>query len=215
MRDGLHGRRGPLASCGLTSGGGGRSCGGVPVPRRQVAFPWGLLAAHLLQLHKRCAVRSPPIPAAASALVRGPVISIFFQCGPQPEQPEGGRIHPPQNTERLKALCMAQPFTMNSSLTVVADVHLAVSVCQALFLPPCTRLSPWWFISFLKVFVEFVTILLLFYVFWPRGMWGLSSPTRDRACIPCAGRWTARGVPRWCFRIYKRPSVLQAHSGPR
>lgn len=78
MREGLHGRRGPLASCGLTSGGGGRSCGGVPVPRRQVAFPWGLLAAHLLQLHKRCAVRSPPIPAAASALVRGPVISIFF-----------------------------------------------------------------------------------------------------------------------------------------
>ena len=30
-------------------------------------------------------------------------------------------------------------------------------------------------------FIEFVTILLLFYVsvFWPRGMWGLSSPTRD------------------------------------
>ena len=32
-----------------------------------------------------------------------------------------------------------------------------------------------------KVFIEFVTILLLFYVlvFWPRGMWALSSPTRD------------------------------------
>ena len=30
-------------------------------------------------------------------------------------------------------------------------------------------------------FIGFVTILLLFYVllFWPRGMWGLSSPTRD------------------------------------
>ena len=29
-----------------------------------------------------------------------------------------------------------------------------------------------------KVFVEFVTVLLLFpvLVFWPRGMWGLSSP---------------------------------------
>ena len=29
-----------------------------------------------------------------------------------------------------------------------------------------------------KVFIEFVTILLLFYVlvFWPRGMWDLSSP---------------------------------------
>ena len=33
----------------------------------------------------------------------------------------------------------------------------------------------------LKVFIEFVTILLLFYVlvFWPRGMWDLSSLTRD------------------------------------
>ena len=32
-----------------------------------------------------------------------------------------------------------------------------------------------------KVFTEFVTILLLFYVlvFWPRGTWDLSSPTRD------------------------------------
>ena len=32
-----------------------------------------------------------------------------------------------------------------------------------------------------KVFIEFVTILLLFYVlvFWPRGTWDLSSPTRD------------------------------------
>ena len=32
-----------------------------------------------------------------------------------------------------------------------------------------------------KVFIEFVTIFLLFdiFVFWPRGMWNLSSPTRD------------------------------------
>ena len=32
-----------------------------------------------------------------------------------------------------------------------------------------------------KVFIEFVTILLLFHVlvFWPRGMWDLSSLTRD------------------------------------
>ena len=25
-------------------------------------------------------------------------------------------------------------------------------------------------------------------VFWPRGMWDLSSPTRDRTCTPCIGR---------------------------
>ena len=53
-----------------------------------------------------------------------------------------------------------------------------------------------------KGFVESVTILLLFYVlvFWPRGMWDLSSPTRDRTYTPCIGRrslnhWTAREVP--------------------
>ena len=36
------------------------------------------------------------------------------------------------------------------------------------------------------VFIEFVTILLLFYVsvFWPWGMWDLSSPRRDRTCMP-------------------------------
>ena len=35
--------------------------------------------------------------------------------------------------------------------------------------------------SILKVFIEFVTILLLFYllVFWLQGMWDLSTLTRD------------------------------------
>ena len=55
-----------------------------------------------------------------------------------------------------------------------------------------------------KVFIEFVTILLLSYVlvFWLRGMWNLSSPTRDRTRIPCIGRWslnhwTCQGSPSW------------------
>ena len=41
-----------------------------------------------------------------------------------------------------------------------------------------------------KVFIEFITILLLFYVlvFWPQGMWDLSSLTRDRTHTPCIGR---------------------------
>ena len=41
-----------------------------------------------------------------------------------------------------------------------------------------------------KVFIEFVTILLLFSVlaFWPRGTWDLSSSTRDWTCSPCIGR---------------------------
>ena len=60
-----------------------------------------------------------------------------------------------------------------------------------------------------KVFIKFVTILLLLYVlvFWPRGMWDLNSPTRDPTHNPCIGRWSlnhwiAREVPP--FQILQR-----------
>ena len=53
-----------------------------------------------------------------------------------------------------------------------------------------------------KVFIEFVTILLLFHVlvFWPWGIWDLSSPTWDQTHTPCIGRrslnhWTTREIP--------------------
>ena len=38
-----------------------------------------------------------------------------------------------------------------------------------------------------KVFIEFVTVLLLFYVciFFPQGMWDITSLTRDQTCTPC------------------------------
>ena len=41
----------------------------------------------------------------------------------------------------------------------------------------------------------------MFWFFWLRGMWGLSSLTRYWTCTPCIGRhslnhWTSRGVPR-------------------
>ena len=52
------------------------------------------------------------------------------------------------------------------------------------------------------VFIEFVTILPLFYilVFWPQCTCDLSSPIRDRTRTPCIGRWslnhwTTREVP--------------------
>ena len=45
--------------------------------------------------------------------------------------------------------------------------------------------------TIVKVFIEFVTILLLFcvlvLVFWPRGMWDVSSSTRDGTHTPCTG----------------------------
>ena len=63
-----------------------------------------------------------------------------------------------------------------------------------------------------KVFIEFVTILLLFYVlvFWPRGMWDLSSPTRNQTLTPCIERrslnhWTAREVPSFEIRSQATP----------
>ena len=61
-----------------------------------------------------------------------------------------------------------------------------------------------------KVFTEFVIILLLFYVlvFWPRGMWDLSSPTRNRTRTPGIGKqnlnhWTAREVSGQNFKFMK------------
>ena len=50
-----------------------------------------------------------------------------------------------------------------------------------------------------KVFIEFVTILFLFYVlvFWPQGMWDLCSLMRDRSGTPwnrmrSLNHWTTR-----------------------
>ena len=62
------------------------------------------------------------------------------------------------------------------------------------------------FLIFLKIFLmwtmfllKMLTIFLLFCIFWPGGMWDLSSPTRDQTYTSCIGRrslkhWTAREV---------------------
>ena len=42
-----------------------------------------------------------------------------------------------------------------------------------------------------KVFIEFVTILFLFYVFWPRGMWDLIEP----ASLALEGEVLTTGPP--------------------
>ena len=54
-----------------------------------------------------------------------------------------------------------------------------------------------------KTFIEFVTVLLLFFyvlVFWSQGMWDISSLTMAGTPTPCIGKqspnhWTAREVP--------------------
>ena len=57
-----------------------------------------------------------------------------------------------------------------------------------------------------KIFIEFVTIVFLFYVlvFWPQGTWELNSPTRDQTCTPCIGwlslnHWATSMSPQACI----------------
>ena len=51
------------------------------------------------------------------------------------------------------------------------------------------------------IFIEFLTVSLLFHVliFWPRGMWDLSSPARieptPHALEESLIHWTAREIP--------------------
>ena len=59
----------------------------------------------------------------------------------------------------------------------------------------------------LFMFFLFKSLLLLFYVlgFLPRGMWALSSLTRDWICTSCIGRWS---LNHWTTR--EVPAALQA-----
>ena len=90
-----------------------------------------------------------------------------------------------------------RPGIKPMSPTLEADSH-----------PPCHQESlhfffvyKYWFLK--PLFFKVVTILFLFYVlvFWPRDMWDLSFPTRDRTLTHCTGRqslnsWTTREVLR-------------------
>ena len=51
-----------------------------------------------------------------------------------------------------------------------------------------------------------IASVLCFGVFWPKGIWDLSSPTRDWTCTPCLGRWsfnhwTTREVPYFSIKM--------------
>ena len=103
-------------------------------------------------------------------------------------------------------LCIPIPvFSLSSKICVCScprpfahDVAFSRNVLFKFFL----------LMSILKIIIEFFTILLLFcvLVFWPWGMWDLSSPTSDWTFIPCIGRWglnhwTTREVPPGIFFI--------------
>ena len=79
----------------------------------------------------------------------------------------------------------------NSQVWVLSPFHFPLS--SPSFLHPIIYFP-------FYVFIGFVTVLLLFYGFWPWETWDLSSRTRDRTHTPCIGRqsldhWTARGFP--------------------
>lgn len=68
---------------------------------------------------------------------------------------------------------------------------------QVQYTPPSSPSS-----SFFNTCIDFVTILLLFYLLalWPGGVWDPISTTRDRTCSPTlegevSTFWTTRGVP--------------------
>ena len=79
---------------------------------------------------------------------------------------------------------------------MISDVEHPLMCWQSVYLWRNVYLVVW---TIFKVFIEFVAILLLFYVlvFWPWGMWDLSSLIRNWTRTPSIGRrslthWTAR-----------------------
>ena len=88
-----------------------------------------------------------------------------------------------------------------------------------------------------QAFIEFVTILFLFYIlvlflFWPQSKWNLSFLTRDQTCTSCVGRWSVNpwttssvqfsrsGVsdslrPPWTAARQASLSITNSQSSPR
>ena len=88
-----------------------------------------------------------------------------------------------------------------------SHIQLSIKLCLSNISLLFSKIFLMW--TIFKVFIEFVTLLLLFYVlvFWPWGMRDPSSPTRDRTCTPCTGRWslnhwTARKSPILHFSVH-------------
>ena len=85
-------------------------------------------------------------------------------------------------------VCFTKPCPVHKPLKWIERLHFL-----GLFpLLPMNFLKTFLMWAIFKVFIEFVTILLLFSVlaFWTRGMWDLSSSTRDWTCSPL--HWKAK-----------------------
>ena len=90
------------------------------------------------------------------------------------------------NTNRMKR----EPLPWRDFLTHSFKNNFTLSFFPQRFSDLDHSLKPW----------LHVTILLLFWVFWPQGMWNLSSLTRNCISTLCIGRpnlnhWTSQEVP--------------------
>ena len=95
--------------------------------------------------------------------------------------------------------CIAFPLlVMGRKVSSIAQGHMFLNPL-ALFIFFKIFFLMW---TIVKVFIEFVIILLLLYVldFWPGGTWDLSSSTKDQTHTLCIGRrsinhWSTMEVP--------------------
>ena len=97
---------------------------------------------------------------------------VFSTQGPNP-----GLLHCRQILYNLSH--QGRPLASNS-------LNFCFCLSEKIFISPSFFLRFFFLMwTILKFFIEFVTILLLLYVlgFWPWGIWGLTSPTRDQTCI--------------------------------
>ena len=105
------------------------------------------------------------------------------------------------------------PYVLNTAVTAISIIFSCNNIYEVSFPTKEETVSLICVIfrflmqTIFKVFIEFVTILLLFYVLvsWPGGMCGLSSSARDQTHTLCTGRWSfnhwiTREVPRSLFK---------------
>ena len=100
------------------------------------------------------------------------------------------------------------PYVLNTAVTAISIIFSCNNIYEVSFPTKEETVSLICVIfrflmqTIFKVFIEFVTILLLFYVLvsWPQGTWDFSFLIRNKTSVSCLGRqnlnhWTSREVP--------------------
>lgn len=104
---------------------------------------------------------------------------------------------------------MEEWFLIASNFPICFSIHIYLFFKYITFLK-----SFFFFFFYCGPFLWFLLNLLQYclfcvLVFWPQGLWHLSSPARDRTCTPYIGRWilnhwTTREVPIRYLRAIKK-----------